>query len=192
MLGHCAKQAQVVGVRTRANAELALVLGVSQLLIRVHVGFLDLDLVVNDDAGAGGQAKPRNAAIGCGGAAQVGGNGVVQHLGLDGLEQTVHFTLVEPGRIHQQDDVCRRCRAFSLQSSEDACIVGVHAVDLDTRGLGEPRVERLVGGVVAGGVQIHDLLLGQCGARSGGQCAGGQQGFHGLRHGNASFGVAML
>ena len=60
----------------------------------------------------------------------------------DGLKESVHFTLVEPGRIHQQDDVCRRCRTFSLQSSEDACIVGVHAVDLDTVALVNP-VERL-------------------------------------------------
>ena len=170
-------------MRAGADAQLAFVLGVTQLFVGVHIGLLHLDLVVDDHARTGGQAKPRDAAVRSRLAAQVGGDGIVQHLGLDGLEQAVHLTLVQAGSVHQQDHVSGRSSALSLQPGQDAGIVSIHTVDLDARGLGEAGVQGLVGGVVAGRVEVDHLFLGMHGTCSGGQRTSAQQGFHSLRHG---------
>jgi hypothetical protein len=44
--------------------------------------------------------------------------------------------------VHQQDHVGRRGAALGLQARDDAGVVGVDAVDLDARGLGEAVVQR--------------------------------------------------
>ena len=93
--------------------------------------------------------------------AKVGGDRGVQLGGLDRQEQAVLVGAGHAGSVHQQDHVGRRCRAFGLQAGHDAGVVGVHAVDLDARGLGEVLVHRLVRLVVAGGVDVQDLVLGQ-------------------------------
>ncbi|MNV36313.1 hypothetical protein D3C71_1277860 [compost metagenome] len=183
VLCHGAKKAQVVGVRAGADAQLALVFGVAQLFVGIDVRLLHLDLVVDDHAGAGGKAEPGDAAVSGWLAAQVGGDGVVQHLGLDGLEETVNFTLVQTCGVHQQDHIRGRGSALGLQARQDAGVVGIHAVDLDASGLGEAAVQRFVGGVVAGRVEVDDLFLGMDNACSGGQGTSTQQGFHSLRHG---------
>jgi hypothetical protein len=94
-------------------------------------------------------------------------DGVFQQLGLDGLEQAVHVALVQAGGVDQQDHVGGRGGAFGLQAGQDAGVVGVHAVDLDAGGLGEVVVQRLVGRVVAGRVQVQHLLLRGCGVPAG-------------------------
>jgi len=53
VLGHGAKQAQVVRVRARADAQTALELGIGQLFVAVQVGFFVLDLVVHHHARSG-------------------------------------------------------------------------------------------------------------------------------------------
>ena len=84
--------------------------------------------------------------------------------------------LVQAGGVDQQDHVGRGGGAFGLQAGDDAGVVGVDPVDADAGGLGEVGVERLVGGVVAGGVQVQHLLLGMCGEAAGQQQAEGGKG----------------
>ncbi|MNT30525.1 hypothetical protein D3C72_1663230 [compost metagenome] len=183
MFSDCTKQAQIVRVRARADAKFALVLGIGQRFVGGHIRLLHLDLVVDDHARAGGQAKPRDTSVCRRCAAQVGRNSIVEHLGLDGLKQAIDFTLIETGCIDQQDHVGRRRRAFCLEAGQDARVVRIHAVDLDAGCFGETRIQRFVRGIVASRVEIDHLVLGIHGARSGGQNTSAQQGFHGLRHG---------
>jgi predicted rRNA methylase YqxC with S4 and FtsJ domains len=46
-----------------------------------------------------------------------------------------------------------------LKPGENAGIVGIHAIDLDAGGFCEVAVERLVGGVMACGVKVDNLIL---------------------------------
>jgi hypothetical protein len=103
----------------------------------------------------------------------LGRDRVFQRGRLDGLEQAIHLTAVQAGGIHQQDDVGGRGGALGLQPRQDAGVVGVDTVDPDPSGLGEVAVQRLVGRVVAGGIQVEHLFL-----REGRGCGGGQ-GQHG-------------
>src|SRR2546427_6619838 len=61
---------------------------------------------------------------------------------------------------------------LGLQARNDAGVVAVHAVDLDAGGLGEAVVQLLVRGVVARGVEVDDLGVGN-------GCAGSHQGASG-------------
>jgi hypothetical protein len=70
------------------------------------------------------------------------------------------LALVQAGCVDQQDDVGGRGTALGFQARQDAGVVGVHALDADARGLGEAAVQRFVGGVVAGRVQVQHLFLG--------------------------------
>ena len=58
MLADGAKQAQVVGMRAAAGAQLAFVFGLAQFFIGVHIVALDTGFVVNHHARTGGKAKP--------------------------------------------------------------------------------------------------------------------------------------
>ena len=107
VFGHRAKQAQVVGVRARTDAQAAFVDRVCQLFVAVNIGFFDLQFVIHDDAGAGRQAKPRCAAIRSRCGTQNNRNGVFQHFGFDRLKQAFDLALVKPGCVDQQDHVGR-------------------------------------------------------------------------------------
>ena len=160
MFDHRAEQAQVVGVRARTDAQTALVDRIGQFFVGVHVLALDFELVVDDHAGAGRKAEPVVATVVGGLGAQLGRNGRIEHLGLDGLEQAVDFALPQACGIHQQDHVGGRGRAFCLQAGQNSGIIGVHPVDLDAGGFGEVGVQRFVGAVVPGRIQVQNLLLG--------------------------------
>ncbi|MNR19743.1 hypothetical protein D3C85_1365520 [compost metagenome] len=188
MLGDRAKQAQIVGVRARADAQLALELGVGQRFVGRHILRLDLDLVVDNDACARRQAKPRNAAVGRGCAAQIRRNHVFQHFGADRQEQAVDFAAVQARGVDQQDHVGRRGRAFGLEARQNARVIGIDPVHLDARGLGETVVQRFVRAVVARGVEVDDTGIGKGRAR-GGNGAGSNQGVKNLRHGRTGSGM---
>jgi hypothetical protein len=85
--------------------------------------------------------------------------------------------LVQARGVHQQDDIGRRCRAFGLQAGENAGIVRINPVDLDAGGFGEIGVQRFVGCVVAGRIQVDHLLLRAGAQARKGQCAGDEAEF---------------
>ena len=187
VLQHRTEEREVVRVRAGASAHLALVLRVGQLFVGVDVGALHGRLVVDDDPRAGRKAEPgRSAAVA--GIAQVRRDARLQHGRVDRLEQTVGFGLGQPRRIDQQHHVGRAGRAFGLQPRDDAGVVGIDAVDLDAGGLGEVGVQRLVGLVVAGRVQVQHLVLRLRGQGTAGQqCSSDQaQGMRGMGHGIVS------
>ena len=69
--------------------------------------------------------------------------------------------------IHEQDHVGGGGGAFGFEASENTGIVCVHAVDFDARGLGEVAVERFVGRVMAGRIDVQDLVFGHGGSGQG-------------------------
>jgi hypothetical protein len=64
-----------------------------------------------------------------------------------------------PSGVDQQDYIGGRGRAFSLQARQNTGVVGIHPIDLDTGGLGEILVKRLICLVVTGRIQVQYLLL---------------------------------
>jgi hypothetical protein len=78
-----------------------------------------------------------------------------------GWNRPVDLATPEPGCVHQQDHIGGRGRALCLQAGQDAGVVGVHAVELDAGRLGEVGVQRLVRGIVAGGVDVEYGVLRQ-------------------------------
>ena len=155
------EQREVVRMAARARADLALVLRVGELLVGVDVLGLDLVLVVEDHAGTGREAIP--GAVG----GTVGlRDPLVENLGLDRLEETFLLSLPQPGRVDEQHDVGRTLGAFVAHPLEQGLVTELDPVDLDAGGLREVRVQRLVGLVVTGRVQVQDLVLRQGGGRT--------------------------
>ena len=120
MLQHRAEQAQVVGVRAAADAQLALVLGIAQLLIGVDVFFFDAGFVIHNHAGAGGKAEPRRAlelAL----PRRLAGMASSSTLDLTGCKQAISRSRHKRRRVHQQNHIGRRCGALGLEPVQNAC-----------------------------------------------------------------------
>ena len=175
-----AAERQVVRMRARAHADLALQRRVGEVLVVQDLLALESDLVVDDDAGAGRERVPVRRA-------QRGRHTRFQRGGLDRLEQAELVGDLQPRGVHRDQQVGGAGRAFVADALDQLVFLAVDAVDLDAGGLGEVAVERLVGLVVAGGVDVEHLLLrerrqaeqrdGQCGS-GGDEGAAGQ-----VRHG---------
>ena len=80
--------------------------------------------------------------------------------------QAICFAAIEAGGIYQKNHVGGRCAAFCLEACQDAGVVGVYAVDLDARGLGEGLEQGSGQPGLAGGVEVH--LAGVGDGRGGG------------------------
>jgi len=134
--------------------------------------------------------KPYQAVppLSAGLARQVGGNHIIEQLRLDGLEQAIHLGAPQARCVHQQDDISGRRGALGLEAGQDAGVVRIHAVDLDACGFGEVAVQRLIGGVMAGGIEVDCFVLRDGGHGGEGQQQGGEGGFF---HGRGSRWVAM-
>ena len=172
MLDHRAEQRQVVGVAAGAGADLALVLGVGQRFVGGDILRVDAVLVVDDHAGAVGEAVPA-AVLGT----ELGRDALLEGLGLDRLEQAGLLCVVQPRGIDQQDHVGRALVTFGLQALQQRLVLQLDAVDLDAGLLGEVGVEALVTLIVARGIEVEDLFLG-LGGRGGNEQGGdgsGQQ-----------------
>ena len=182
MLADGAKQAQVVGMRAAAGAQLAFVFGLAQLFIGVHIVALDTGFVVNHHARTGGKAKPCRAFCAGFGAVLLG-NGFVQKLGFDGCKQAIDLAFPQASRINQQNHICRGRGAFCAQTIQNPRIVCVHAVDLDARGFGEIVVKRLVRAVVAGRIQVQRLVILRLRRHSGERSEGDGGKESGFQHG---------
>ena len=158
MFIQCAKQTQVVGVRARADAQHAFEFGVSQFFIAVHGLALDFAFVVNHHAGAGGHAKPCDAAFGVGLCAQMSGNDRLQRRRMNGQKQTIGFGPPKPGGIHQQNDIGRRGSTLGFQARQDAGIIGINPPNGNACGFGEIAVKGFIRRVMPGRIQIQRVL----------------------------------
>jgi len=147
---------------SRSECKASLVFDIAQLLVGVNVFLLDAGLVVNHDPCTGGKTEPWCTSIGGSFASELGWNGIAQKFGLDWHEKAVYLTSPQAAGIYQQNNVGRRCAAFGLESCKNSGVVRIYAVDFDAGGFAEVGVERFVGRVVAGGVNIDGLLLRLC------------------------------
>ena len=171
---------QVVWVRSRARADLALVLRVAEFLVGVGVGLGHAGLVVDDHPAAGREAEPLRALAGIG-ATQRCRDARLEHGRLHRLEQAIGLGAPKACGVDQQDHVGRAGRALALQARQDAGIVGVDPVDAHAGGLAEVRVERLVRLVMAGRVEVQHLFLGRGGQRQCGDAGRERGGGKGAR-----------
>ena len=172
VLGQCAKQRQVVRVCAGTGTHQPLVFGVGQRLVGADVRTLDLQFVKHNDPGAGGKAEP-GGAVGRGCRAQFGRNGSFQRWRLDRHEQAVVVAFPQSGGIHQQNHIGRRRRAFGFETRQNTGVISVHPVDLDAGGFGEIGIQRLVGLVMAGRIEVDHLILRH--SRAGQSDAGRQR-----------------
>jgi hypothetical protein len=113
--------------------------------------------------------------------AQVRGNSLVEQLRPDRLEEPGLLRAPQAPGVDRHQDIGGAARALLLHSLDQRILARLDAVDLDAGGLGEVGVERLVGLVVARGVEVEDLLLGM--QRSEGEGRekrdkGSKKGFH--------------
>ena len=140
-------------MRTRARADLALELGVGEVGVALHVPGLEAVLGVNDDPGAGREGDPFVGA-------QVRRDARIERLGLDLGEQAELSRGRQAGGVDGDQDVGWAVGPLIFQALEEFFLLAFDAVDADAGFLGEAGVERLVGLVVAGGIEVEDLLLG--------------------------------
>jgi len=82
-------------------------------------------------------------------------HGSFQQRGLDGPKKPVALSFAKAGRIDQQDDIGWRGGTFGLESGQDACIVGVDAIDPYAGGPCEIGVQLLVRLIVACRIQVE-------------------------------------
>ena len=77
--------------------------------------------------------------------------------------------LGQAGGVDGEEDIGRAVGAFVLQAFEQLVFLALDAIDLDPGLLGEVAVQRFVGLIVAGRVEVQHLFL------SGGSAADQQQ-----------------
>jgi len=157
-------QRQVVGVRTRTRAQLALEVRVGQVVVGPDLFRLDGGLVVDDDPRPPGEGEPVFGA-------QVGGNPGIENLRIDRREQPQFVGLGQARGIDRQEDIGRAVAALVPDAFEEFIFLAFDAIDPDAGLLREIRIERLVGLIVAGRVEVERLVLGL-----GGECQSGDGG----------------
>jgi hypothetical protein len=82
---------------------------------------------------------------------------------LDRSEQAQFVGLGEARRIHREEDVGRAVRTFVADALKQFVFLGLDAIDLDSGLPREVRVERLVGLVVAGGIEVEYFSCAEAG-----------------------------
>ena len=162
MVDHRAHQRQVVDVAARARADLSFPARVGELLVGRDLARFHLRLVVGDHARAHREAEPVARRV-----AEARRDAAVEHRGLHRLEETELVGAPEPAGVDRDQHVGRAARAFVADALDQRVLAGFDAVDLDPGQLGEVRVERLVGLVVARRVEVQHLVLRERGG--GGQ-----------------------
>ena len=83
----------------------------------------------------------------------------LEHLGVDLGEESELARGGEAGGVDGNQNVGRTAGAFVLQALEEFLFLAFDAVDADAGFLGEAGVQRFVGLVVAGGVEVEDLVF---------------------------------
>ena len=107
----------------------------------------------------------------------MGGDAAFEQLGLARGEQAEFVRLGQAGSVDGEEDVGRAVGAFVLQPLEQFVFLALDAVDLDPGLLGEVAVQRFVGLVVAGRVEVQHLFLGGGGTADQQQAGDGQTKF---------------
>ena len=122
-----------------SSADLALHFWAGEVFIVLYIGGIDRELVVNDHAGAGGETEP--LAVG---GAHVGGQALVQHFGLDRLEQAGLFGTPQAAGIHGDQHIGGRGGAFIDDACDQRIFAGFDPVQLDAGGFAKVAVQRLI------------------------------------------------
>jgi hypothetical protein len=71
------------------------------------------------------------------------------------VEQSLLFGEPEVARVHHQEDIGGAVASFLAQAREQFVAARLDPIDLDPGRLGEARVERVVGGIVARGIDVE-------------------------------------
>ena len=135
----------------RADADLALPPGVREVLVVESVNGQVLRRI--DHAGAGGEGEPGPI-----GAAQIGGHGGLQHIGLDGLGDIPIHQINEIADVDGHQHIGRGTLPLGGDALGHA-ILEEDGVDLDAARLGEGLQQGLDEAGLAGGVEADLLLL---------------------------------
>ena len=144
-------QRQVVRVRAGAHADLSLQTRCGQILVGLKPLRTQGCLVVDDHAGTGRKRHPGRRAHRC-------GNARFDDRRLDRLEQAGLVGDLEARCVDGDQQVGRAAGAFALEAFEQFVLLAVEPIDLDAGLLGEVGVQRLVGLVVAGRVDVEYSL----------------------------------
>ncbi|MNT15331.1 hypothetical protein D3C72_1503800 [compost metagenome] len=145
-----ADQGQVIDVVARADAELALEAGRGELGVAVDLLGLHLGGVVGHHAGAAREAEPLAVRR-----TQVGGNSLVQPVGVGRLEQAGVLGAPQGSRVGGDEDVGRAVGALGLHAGDQFVGLALDALDVDAGLLREQIVELLVGVIVASSVEVQ-------------------------------------
>ncbi len=159
-------QRQVVDVRRGADADLALVGRIGQRLVGLRRARHPV-LGVEDHPRALRQAVPVAVRV-----PKVLGDALGQHLRMHRLQQVLAIGEPDAAGVDGQEDVGRAVGALGLHPGDQLLRRALDAVDRDAGRLGEVAVERLVGVVVPGRVDVH--LVGR--GRQRGRGEGARQG----------------
>lgn len=169
-------EGQVVGVAAGAGAHLALQGRVGQVFVVAHLVGRHAELVVNDDPGAGREREP---AVGV----QVVGDRRLEGVGLHRCEHPGRVGGGEAGGVDGDEHVGGAVGALVADALEKLVFLALDAVDLDAGLRGEVAVERLVGLVMAGRVEV-EFGVGGGGLEGGGaEEQGGERFQQGHRRG---------
>ncbi len=175
---HRTHERQVVHVRARPDADLALPFRIREILVVANRRGVDRALEVEDGPGANGEREPE--ALGM---AQFPRDSLQEHFRTHRLEEAELLCPPQPPCVDRHEDIGGAARGLVLEPLEQRILVGLDAIDLDARLLREVGVKGLVGLVMTRGIEVEDLVLGR-----GGQ--DGQEGcrtsrarrFHGVLH----------
>jgi hypothetical protein len=157
---HRAHEREVVHVGARADADLSFPLRIGEVLVVADLLRIDGALEVEDRAGADGEGEPEAVRM-----AQLAGDAFLEHRGLHRLEEAHLLGAPEAAGVDRHEHVGGAARALVPQALEERVLVGLDAVHLDSGLLREVGVEGLVRLVMARGIEVQDLLLGD--ARQG-------------------------
>ena len=170
-----AHQRLVVDVARSADQQLALPLGIGQVLVVLRrVGRRHLLLVVHDHARTLGEAEPGTVRV-----AQVRRHRLGQDLGRDRLQQAHLAGALDAAGIGGDQDIARALVALGLEPLDQGIGLGVDAVDLHTAQIGEVAVERFVSVVMARRIEVEGGALRLRSAKDENACTKGQTGLEG-------------
>src|SRR5690606_13068230 len=86
---------------------------------------------------------------------------LLDHSRFQRRENTGPFGAPKAGCIDSQENVCRTIRALRLDALEERVLAAFDAIDFDSGRFGVAGIESFVGRVMACGVEVKHLLLGE-------------------------------
>ena len=140
---HEGHQGLVVDTAAVAQAELAFEAGVGQRPIAAHLLCVDAVSVEHRGPQATGQAEPASLAV-----TQIAGHRLVEGIRVDRLEQIHAGGPVEPGHIRQDQHIGGGVISLGVEPFDQSVVLRFQQLHLNAGGLGEARIEVLVGVVV--------------------------------------------